>query len=324
MKTWGFFCAAVVFSNACFGANNFSAGNHHMADYANLPISFEANIGQADPAVKFLAHGQNGNLLLTRNEVWLTLQKDGGENVPHTLRLKLSGANPDPKLEGLDPLPGKANYFTGNDASRWRMDVPTFSKVKYHDVYPGVDLVYYGNQQKLEYDLVVQPGANPDNIMLQFAGAEKISLDADGDLLLYSGGNSVRQHKPVVYQEIGGVRKMLSGSYVLHSAMEVGFEIAGYDRSRPLIIDPVLSFSATFGGGGLSQALGIALDGNDNVYITGNTTSGNFSTLDPFQTNLLGAQDAFVVKLDTNGAVVFSTYLGGGVLNDDRRARCQR
>ena len=287
-----------------------------MAEYANLPISFEANIGQADPAVEFLAHGQNGNLLLTRSEAWLALQKSAKGGNPQIIGLKLSGANADPRVEGVDPMQGRANYFTGNDPARWRTGAPTFARVKYHDVYPGVDLIYYGNQQKLEYDLVVQPGANPDNILLQFTGVENISLDAGGDLLLGPAGDSIRQHKPVVYQEIGGERKMLSGSYVLHSAMEVGFEIAGYDKTKPLIIDPVLSYSATFGGGGLSQSLGIALDGNDNVYITGNTTSGNFSTLNPLQASLLGSQAAFVTKLDTNGAVVFSTYLGGGVTND--------
>ena len=287
-----------------------------MAEYANLPISFEANMGQADPVVEFLAHGQNGNLLLTRSEAWLALQKTGKDGNPQILGLKLSGANTDPKIEGINPLPGKANYFTGNDPSRWRTDTPTFGRVKYHDVYPGVDLIYYGNQQKLEYDLVLQPGANLNSILLEFSGAEQISLDSGGDLLLWLGGNSVRQHKPVVYQEIDGVRKMLSGSYVLHSAMEVGFEIADYDQTKPLVIDPVLSYSATFGGSGLSQSLGIALDANDNVFITGNTTSGNFSTLNPFQASLLGAQAAFVTKLDTNGAVVFSTYLGGGVTDD--------
>src|SRR5471032_2366900 len=126
MKIRGLFFAAAVFSNACFGANSLQAGNHFKADYANLPVSFEANIGQADPAVEFLAHGQNGNLLLTRTEAWLTLQNsDGKENAPRTLRLKLSGANPNPKLEGLDPLPGKANYFTGNDPGRWRTDAST-------------------------------------------------------------------------------------------------------------------------------------------------------------------------------------------------------
>jgi hypothetical protein len=290
--------------------------DHFRADYANLPISFEANLGQTDPAVEFLAHGHNGNLLLTAGEAWLTLQNSGGENGPLLLRLKVAGANAASKPEGLDPLAGKANYLLGNDPKRWRTDVPTFARVKYHDVYPGVDLLYYGNQQKLEYDFVVQPGANPDAIVLEFAGADKISLDAGGDLLLYLGAKAIRQHKPVVYQEIGGVRKMLSGNYVLHSRMQVGFEIAAYDKTKPLIFDPVLAYSATFGGSGVNQGLGIAVDGQDNVYVTGITTAGDFPTVNPFQTNKLGSHSAYVVKFNTNGAVVYSTFLGGGVLND--------
>ncbi|HEY5043259.1 MAG TPA: hypothetical protein VIK53_14800 [Verrucomicrobiae bacterium] len=127
MKTWGFSCATALFAIACIAANNSPAGNHSTSDYANSPVSFEANIGQVDPAVEFLAHGNNRNLLLTRNEAWLTLQNNGRENAPRVLGLKLSGANSHPKLEGLNPLPGNANYFYGQDSSRWRTDVPTFS-----------------------------------------------------------------------------------------------------------------------------------------------------------------------------------------------------
>ena len=290
--------------------------NHRATDYANLPVSFEANSGQAEGAVRFLAHGQSGDLLLTDSEVLLTLQNDAKETGPRQLRLKLAGANTGVKPEGLDALVGKVNYLLGNDPKSWHTDVPTFARVKYHDVYTGVDLIYYGNQQRLEYDLVVQPGADPNSIILEFAGADKISLDADGDLLLCLGAKTVRQHKPIVYQEIAGTRKMLSGNYVLHSGMQVGFEIADYDQTQPLIIDPVLAFSATFGGSGLNQGLGVALDTNDNVYVTGVTTSGDFPTVNPFQTNKLGSHSAYVVKFDTNGAVVYSTFLGGGVLND--------
>ena len=174
-----------------------------------------------------------------------------------------------------------------------------------------MDLIYYGNQQKLEYDFVVQPGANLNRILLEFSGADKITLDDNGDLLLQLAGDSIRQHKPIVYQEIGGVRQMLSGNYVLHSGIQVGFEIADYDKSKPLIIDPVLAFSTTFGGNNLSRALGIALDAQDNVYVTGDTAASDFPTVSAFQTNLPGARATFVTKFNTNGAVVYSTYLGG-------------
>ena len=316
MKTWNVFCAAAWLAATTSSARPLPAGNQLLSKVANLPISFEANLGQANPAARFLAHGQGGDLLLTRNEAWLTLQRNRAESGPGILRLKLAGANPDPKLEGLSPLPGRANYLFGQDSSQWRTNIPTFSRVKYHDVYPGIDLVFYGSGQKIEYDFIVLPGADPGTILLGFGGAEKISLDANGDLLLGTGDGSVHQHQPVVYQEVDGRRKMLAGNYVLHSAMQVGFQVADYDRSKPLIIDPVLAYSATFGGSGLNQALGVATDFQGNVYVTGVTGSRDFPTANPFQANMLGSRSAFVVKFDTNNAVVYATYLGGGALND--------
>ncbi len=312
MRIWVLFCAAVVISTRCFTSDILPPRSHLNAAHTNPPISFEANIGQADPAVEFLAHGRNGNLLLTGNEAWLTLQKSGQGSEPGVLRLKLPGANPHPQLEGLDLLPGRANYFGGNDPGRWRTNAPTFAKVRYGDVYPGVDLVYYGNQQKLEYDFVVHPGADPNLIALEFAGAEAISLEANGDLLLQLPGDLVRQHRPVVYQEVNGSRKLLVGDYILRPDRQVGFRVADYDRTRPLIIDPVLSYSATFGGGGLNQALAIALDAQGNVYVTGNTTAADFPIVNAVQAGFLGTQDVFVTKFDTNGAIVYSTFLGGG------------
>ncbi len=157
-------------------------------------------------------------------------------------------ANTHPPAESLEQLPGRANYFGGNDPARWYTNAPTYARVKYHDVYPGVDLVYHGNQQRLEYDFIVQPGAKPDEILLEFAGAEKITLESNGDLRLQQQGDSVRQDRPVVYQEVDGVRRELTANYVLDTDMRVGFRVAEYDRTRPLIIDPVLAYATTFGG----------------------------------------------------------------------------
>ncbi len=283
---------------------------------ANLPIRFEANIGQAESAVEFLAHGQNSSLMLTRTEARLVVRNGRSTNASKDLHLRLSGSNPNPRLEGMDRLPGTANYLIGTDPARWRTDAPTYARVKYHAVYPDIDLVYYGNGESLEYDFVLQPGAQPQDITLEFAGAEKISLDPSGDLLIHAGGDTVRQHRPVVYQEVGGARKLLAGNYVLKSGMKIGIQVADYDRSRPLIVDPVLTYSGTFGGNGLNQAQGVAVDGQGNVYITGRTTAADFPTAHGFQMGFLGAQDAFVIKLNTNGAVVYSTYLGGGLIND--------
>jgi hypothetical protein len=288
--------------------------NSHAVDLTRVdaarPLSFEFNIGQADAAVDFVARGKGGTVGLGRSEAWLRLERDRG------LRLRFAGANERPAAEGLDLQAGTANYFRGNDPNGWKLGAPTFSKVKYHDIYPGVDLVYYGNQQELEYDLIVQPGADLGAIAMDFEGAKKISVDAGGNLLFEVGAKMVRQHKPVVYQETGAGRKMLSGNYVLRSETEAGIQVADYDKTKPLVIDPLLNYSETFGGSALNQGMGIAVDAQGNVYVTGNTFAADFQIGNAFQSNLLGSQSAFVTKFDTNGTLIYSTYLGGGVTND--------
>src|SRR5207247_7788629 len=159
---------------------------------------------------------------------------------PVVVRMSLVGAAPKPLMSGFDELPGKANYFIGRDPEKWRTNVPTYARVHYREVYPGIDLVYYGSQRQLEYDFVLAPGTDPKKIVLGFEGAKKIQIDAQGDLVLHAPGGAIRQHKPVVYQEIDGTRQEIAGSYVLRGASRVGFQVAAYDRSRPLIIDPVV------------------------------------------------------------------------------------
>ena len=206
----------------------------------------------------------------------------------------------------------RANYFIGNDPDKWRTNVPTYAKVQYQDVYPGVDLVYYGNQRQLEYDLVVGPGADPAAIALSFEGVKGLRIDAQGDLVLDTPGGEVRQHKPLVYQEVDGVRREIAGAYVLNAERQVGFQVAAYDASQPLIIDPVLVYSTYLGGGG-GGGHGIAVDASGNAYVTGFTASTDFPTASPFQGTFGGLiLIAFVTQLDAAGsALVYSTYLGG-------------
>jgi hypothetical protein len=234
----------------------------------------------------------------------------------------------------LEELPGKSNYFIGNDPKKWRTNVPNYAKVKYQGIYPNIDLVYYGNQRQLEYDFVVAPGADPNAIAPSFDDVETVReppgahrdvslrIDRNGDLVISTGAGDVRFHKPIVYQPFHNIdqsaitnRRSLNGSYVLTASNRVSFEIATYDKSKPLIIDPVLSYSTYLGGGGDDSGNGIAIDASGNAYITGYTTPLNFPiTSSTFQTSFGGgAHDAFVSKFNAAGsALLYSTYLGGG------------
>ena len=309
------------------------------ASFARVPLHFEVNEGQADEQVKFLSHGKDYGLFLTPNETVITLKaggqrqkaKDVTRNTQYAIRMKLVGANPQPKVVGSKKLPGIVNYFIGNDPKKWQTNVPTYAKVKYEDVYPGVDVVYYGNQQQLEYDFIVSPGVDPKTIALEFDGADKIEVDKRGDLVLRTTGGEVRQRKPRIYQDINGVKRPVEGGYALISHLssliphQVSFHIGDYDRHRPLIIDPTLTllYSARFGG--ISdprdqQGNAIAVTPEGDAFVTGQTRATDFPTQNPFQPNFGGGNiNAFVTRLNGDGsALVYSTYLGGSGLNGDR------
>ncbi len=293
--------------------------------YGKLPLQFEANRGQTHKGVRFLSRGAGYSLYLTADEAVLVLTKPNadakddarsakarGESV--ALRMSLVGAAHKPVVTGLDELPGKANYFIGKDRSKWRTNVPTYAKVQYQSVYPGIDLVYYGNQRQLEYDFVVAPGADPKKIVLGFKGAEKLEIDAQGELVLHAAGGDIRQHKPIIYQQVDGVRHDIAGGYVRKGANRVGFQVAAYDASRPLVIDPiVLSYSTYLGGSGHEGGYAIAVDTDGNAYVTGYTTSPNFpTTAGAFQPTFGSGTYAYVTKFNPAGsALVYSTLLGG-------------
>jgi Beta-propeller repeat len=283
--------------------------------YGKLPLRFEANAGQTDAQVKFLSRGSGYSLYLTQAEAVLALSKRKSKTDAGTqsvVRMKFAGANPEPQIEEADALPGKSNYLIGNDPSKWRQNVASYEKVSYRSVYPGIDLVYYGNQQQLEYDFVVAPGADPNVIKLDFDGVKQIRVNDGGDLVLNTGDAEVRQKKPVTYQEVDGRRQEIASQYVLGESGEVGFEIGAYDRSQPLVIDPVLSYATFLGGNDSELVEGIAVDAAGNAYVTGNTYSSNFPTKNPLLAERPGFFDAFVVKLNPDGSdLVFSTYLGG-------------
>ena len=279
-----------------------------LETYGRIPLSFEANRGQADDSVNFLARGAGYTLFLKPAEATFILSRQqaapsskfhtskqsvgdapinsGGEETPNAsavLRMKLVGADPSAAAEGVEELAGKVNYLIGDDPSRWRTDVPTFGRVRYAEVYKGVDLVYYGNQRQLEYDFLVAPGADPRVVSLSFEGADKIGLDASGDLLLTLGEAIVRQPKPFVYQEVAGARRAVEGGYEIGADGRVRFALGAYDRGLPLVIDPTLVYSTYLGGSGGDQGWGVAVDSAGNAYLAGFTTSTNFPTANAVQ-----------------------------------------
>jgi len=283
------------------------------AAYQNLPLSFEPSRSRGAKDERFSARGDGYWLNLTSTEARLALHaRNGGKGKSAELRMKVEGARPDARAEGKQKLPGTTNYFIGKDPSAWRTNVPTFAEVSFKGVYPGIDLLYYGNQRKLEYDFVVSPGADPSRIRLAFEGADQVSIDGKGDLVLGVNGQTIRQHKPVVYQQVDGVRKPVRGEYTLLASNSVGFLIADYDGTRPLVIDPVLSYSGYLGGNDRDIARNVAVDADGNAYLTGLTFSNNYPLANPAQNNRRGPVDAFVTKINAAGTgVVFSTYLGG-------------
>jgi hypothetical protein len=297
-------------------------------DLGQLPMSFEPNQGQTDPHVKFLARGAGYGVFLTADQAVLTLRSNASTS--SVVRMQLAEANPAATAAGTSPLPGKSNYFIGNDPAKWHSGVPQFARVRYASVYPGVDLVYYGHQGQLEYDFEVAPGADPSQIAMQFQGQESANLDGGGNLILASGGHEVQLKAPRIYQELGDEQRPVAGRFVLQQDGKVGFELAAYDRRRTLVIDPELTYSTYFGGSGdescsailvvaspPSGCPAIAIDPSSNIYIAGSTTSVDFPVVPAtppaaFQTAIKGAADVFVTKLNAAGsAVQFSTYLGG-------------
>ncbi len=232
------------------------------------------------------------------------------------------GANASASVEPLEQQPSKSNYFIGNVPERWHTNVPNYAKVRYRSLYPGVDLIYYGNQRQLEYDFIVSPGADPDKILLDFQGTSKAALDRSGDLVMHTTAGDLSWHKPVAYQEVNGARELVACAYVRKGG-QLGFRLAAYDRTKPLIIDPVLEYSTYLGGsgaafqenheGGGDVGSGIAVDAHGNAYVVGTTLSTDFPIKNAFQKKLGSGccSNAFIAKFDTMGKLVYSTYLGG-------------
>lgn len=223
--------------------------------FGQIPLSFESNQGQTDKSVRFFSRGNGYGFYLTPTEAVLVLSKqpEYSKSDPKIqssiIRMQFVGANPEPRIVGEDKLTGKTNYFIGKDESKWRKGISNFKKARYQEIYPGIDLVFYGNQRKLEYDFVVKPGADPNLIQLSFEGADRLSIES-GDLVLHTSGGDIFQKAPIIYQDIDGQRTMASGNYIFSENNQVAFYIGNHDSSSAIIIDPILIFSTFFGGSG--------------------------------------------------------------------------
>jgi hypothetical protein len=302
---------------------------------AQLPSAFEENVGQADARARFVSRGAGHTLLLGAGGVTLALRKGGGkegsgrtppvralgenargrrapEPSSQLVNMRFVGANPRPLMEGEGALPGRVNYFVGRDPLKWRTGLRTFAGVRYRELYPGVDLVFHGGEGggRLEYDFVLAPGADFRDVRLSFDGTDALSLGKDGELLLRTKAGTISQSAPVIYQNVNGVRREVAGGYVLKGRGEVGFRVSEYDRSAPLVIDPVLVYSTYFFG-----AADMAVDSAGAVYVVGtaeNTFGPLPTTPGAFQTTRRGLTDAFVAKLDPTGSSLsYLTYIGG-------------
>ncbi len=297
----------------------------------SLPLFFEPNQGQTAPQVKFLARGAGYGLFLTADEAVLQLQPSavstqhsavGSQRAPSSvIRMRLDGANSSTRIAGTSPLPGKSSYFIGNDPSKWHRDIPQFARVQYEAVYPGVNLVYYGDQGQLEYDFRVAPAADPNQIALSFKGASaRIDSGDSGDLILLTASGDVRFHAPRVYQPAaprsGKAEKSVAGSFRQLADNKIGFTIGDYDHSRELVIDPVLSYSTYLGGSKTEAQVKIAVDSAQVIYVAGATNSPDFPVTDGSSLNPApGAQNIFISKINPTLAgtaqLVYSIYLGG-------------
>lgn len=290
-------------------------------DLARLPLWFEAGQGQSSMTARFAAHGPDSAFFVTETNAQFVLRKRSGETA--AVCMQFVGANSAAPIAGEAEMLGKVNYLLGNDPSQWRSGVPVFTRVRVNNLYPGVDVVYYGNGRQLEYDFDLAAGVDPKTIAIRFDGAEKISVNAQGELIVSLNGGEIIQHRPMVYQNTQAIRREIGGGYQILDAQTVVFALGTYDHSLPLVIDPILSYSTYFGGnaGGIINAIALGTN-DDSVYVAGQTLSTVFtnaliSTNPPsgYQTNFQGGAssgDAFVAKFDRQtGTTIYFTYLGG-------------
>ena len=298
--------------------------NRLRANMDALPLGFEANQGQSDPQVKYMARGNGYTVFLTENETVFALHsaapasasrtagklnaisrmnhRSAEKEITAAISMKIVGGNSKPEISASRELPGKTNYFIGNDRSKWHQGVPQYAAVSYRDVYPGVNMAFHGEQKQLEFDFIVAPGANAAEIGMGVTGAKRIVTDESGDLVLSSAAGDVLLHKPVAYQEKNSKREPVDARFVIQANNRVSFELGNYDRSRELVIDPSVSYATYLGGTAEDDGYAIAIDGSGDAFVTGQTSP---QTSQLFRRQVHGANaggfDVFVTKVSADG-----------------------
>ena len=311
-------------------------------DYGRLPLYFIENRGQVDKRVKYYVRGGGQTTFFTQDGVVLSLAKPGTKraarqsaligggqpsrrdlhrqpvsgNHSSVVRIKPVGLKKGVTIAALNQTDHRVNYFIGKDPDKFYTDIPTYQAVVYEQAYTGIDLKFYGQGRQLEYDIVVQPGADPNQVKLAYQGVKKLEVTQEGDLaLILPDGGRLLQKKPLVYQEIAGQRVPVEGKFRLcrqGAHVTCGFALAAYDKTRALVIDPVLIYSTYLGGSGSDLLYSLAVDADGAAYLAGQTLSSNFPNENAYQSSLKGTSDAFVTKLSPAGnSLLFSTYLGG-------------
>jgi hypothetical protein len=272
------------------------------ASLARLPLRFEENRGQAPAQARFVARASGYAVELTAQGPAMAV----GER---RVDLRMLGSKPAPVIEGEQRMAAATNYFKGR-REEWRTGIANYARVRYRDVYPGIDAVYYGNQNQLEYDFVVAPGADPRAIRLQFKGADRVTINGTGDLSVEADGVPVLQKKPRVYQD----GREIAARYVLHGD-QASIELGRYDHSRELVIDPILVYCTYYGTSGNDEVTAVKMGPKGQLYIAGWTTTGEFQYIDGAYNNFnAGLTDIFLAIVDTtdsNYPLKYFSYLGG-------------
>ena len=317
-----------------------TSGARIRTNYAALPLAFEANQGQTDPQVKYMARGNGYKLFLTSSKAIMSLSghnthsqvreammrkrhgaagvkammkkqaaKDRQASPSASLQMNFLGANPHSQLAAEDMRSGRVNYFLGNDPSKWHSNVPLYGRVNYRKIYPGIDLAFHGESPQLEFDYLVSPGADATAIAIDFQGAESVRSDAAGNLVLATSAGPVQLNKPVAYQSKNGAREFVDAGFVLNAKNQVSFALGPYDHNRELVIDPTVTYSTYFGGGSADYGISVAVNASGDAFVAGATDS---ATILGTSTNASG-YDAFVTEIGPSGTLIFATYFGGSL-----------